>query len=305
MDPDRAVAGVAQGQHGVVSLHDVRRCGLSRDQTYRRVAAGRLRRCQPGVYAIAGAPETWRQRAMAAVLAAGPGALASHSTAAALWSFPNAEPERIVEVTVDRPRLPRLRDVAVHRSVHLLDGDRAVLDGIPVTSIPRTLVDLTAARGLGWIARALDDALRRNRTLLGDVRATSERVGGAPGRRPSVVQLLVDERLALGGGSTESWLERTVLQLLLDADLPEPETQHWVVVAGRHYRIDLAWPDLRVGVEVDGFQPHSSYAAFHDDRRRDLALQAEGWRVLHVTSETPAAQIIESVRRALAEASAR
>jgi very-short-patch-repair endonuclease len=290
----------ARGQYGLVTLADARSCGMSRDQVYRRVASGRIRRCHPGVFALAGAPETWEQTVMAAVLAGGEGALASHTTAAALWVFPGAERERLIEITVDRPRLPRLAGARVHRSVHLTDDDRTNVVRIAVTSIPRTLVDLAAVRGLGWLARAMDDSLRRDRTTLQLVNECSERLGGAPGRRPSVVRLLVDERLSIGAGKTESWLERTVLGVLLDAGVVAPELQHSVAVDGTRYRLDFAWPAQRVALEVDGFGPHSSYAAFHDDRRRDLALQRVGWRVLHVTGETPVPQIVASVTAALA-----
>jgi very-short-patch-repair endonuclease len=91
-----------------------------------------------------------------------------------------------------------------------------------------------------------------------------------------------------------------VLGVLLDAGLPAPIAQHPVNVDGRRYRLDFAWPEQRVAMEVDGFGPHSSYAAFHDDRRRDLALQGDGWRVLHVTEETPAPQIVAVISAALA-----
>ena len=237
---------------------------------------------------------------MAAVLAAGPGAIASHATAAALWALPDAERERLIEVTVPRPRLPRLPGVTAHRSGLLRDEDFATVDGIPVASVPRTLIDLTAVRGLAWIARALDDAVRRNLTTLSQAGACVARLRGAPGRRPSVLRLLVAERVEVGGGKTESWLERVVLGVLLDAGIPPPVPQFPVVVDGHRYRLDFAWPDQRVALEVDGFGPHSTYGAFHDDRRRDLLLRRDGWSVLHVTGETPAPEIAASVSVELA-----
>jgi hypothetical protein len=297
VDVDREVTDLARRQHGLVTHAQARARGLSQRSLSRRVASGRLQRLLPGVFVVAGAPETWEQRVLAAVLAAGPGALASHTTAAALWSMPDLDRLPCVEVTVPHPRLPRVAGAQVHRSLLLGEADRAEIDHIAVTSIPRTLIDLTATFGLGWIARAMDDALRRNRMTVPQIHECSERLGGAPGRRPSVVRLLVAERTGTAA-LTESGLERVVLGLLLDAGLPAPVAQHRVNVDGRRYRLDFAWPDQLVALEVDGFGPHSGYAAFHDDRRRDLALQRSGWRVLHVTGETPAPEIIGAISAA-------
>ncbi len=140
----------------------------------------------------------------------------------------------------------------------------------------------------------MDDSLRRNQTTIGEIRATVDRLPGAPGRRPSVVRMLVDERLAIGSGKTESWLERTVLKILLDADIPRPVEQLLIVAAGHEYRVDFAWPDRRLALEVDGYW-HGTYSSRHRDRERDLHLRQENWNVLHVTEETPADLIVSSV----------
>jgi hypothetical protein len=297
VDADREVTDLARTQHGLVTHAQARARGMSQRSLSRRVASGRLQRLLPGVFAIAGAPETWEQRVMAAVLAAGRGALASHTTAAALWNLPDLARQPYVEITVPHPRLPRVAGAQVHRSLLLAEADRAVVDRIAVTTISRTLVDLTATFGLGWIARAMDDSIRRNRATVRDVQECCERLGGAPGRRPTVVRLLVAERVGTAS-LTESGLERVILGVLLDAGVPAPVAQHPVTVDGRRYRLDFAWPAQLVALEVDGFGPHSTYAAFHDDRRRDLALQRSGWRVLHVTGETPAPEIVAAISAA-------
>ena len=188
----------------------------------------------------------------------------------------------------------------MHRSAVLAERDAAAVHGIPVTSVPRTLVDLSAVRGIGWLARAMDDAMRRNLTMLPDIRECANRLTGAPGRRPSVIRLLVDERFGAGGGKTQSGLERVVLGLLLDAGIDEPVPQYEVVVEGHRYLLDFAWPEHKVALEVDGFGAHSRYGSFHDDRRRDLRLRRADWDVLHVTDETPTQEIVASVQDALA-----
>ncbi len=190
---DEVLADLGARRHGVITTVDARSRGVSTDQLYTRVRQGRLRRVHRGVFVIAGSPDTWERRIAAAVLGAGEGSLASHSTAAALLQLNEAPFER-VEVTVPRHRLPRLDRVLVHRSICLEADDHAATRSIPVTSAARTIVDLTAVRGIGWIARAMDDAMRRNLALLPELRECSNRLRGAPGRRPSVVRMLVDER---------------------------------------------------------------------------------------------------------------
>lgn len=299
VDVDRELAAIAASRHGIVTHREARANGLSQRQLDYRVQTGRLVRVHPGVYAVGGAPRTFEQRVLAAVLASGAEALASHGSASVVWSLRGSEPEPRVEITTPRERLPQVQRVRHHRSAVLTDRDRAVVHEIPVTSVPRTLVDLSASRGIGWLARAMDDAMRRNLALLPDFRECANRLTGAPGRRPSVVRLLVDERFAIGGGRTESWLERVVLGILLDAGIEEPVPQHWVTVDGHRYRLDLAWPDKKIALEADGFGAHSSYGSFHDDRRRDLRLRRVGWDVLHVTGEMTAEEIVGAVDAAL------
>lgn len=297
--PDGIAAHRAAQQLGLLTHAQLISAGLSQDQINRRVRTGRLRRTHVGVFAIAGAPVTFEHEALAAVLAGGSSAVASHSTAAALWGFPSQERERPIEITSPRARLPRIPSVRVHRSVHLDDTDVRSVGDVPCTSVPRSLVDLTAVRGIGWLARSLDDALRRNLVTITEIRACAERLTGAPGRRPSVIRMLVAERLAIGGGRTESWLERTVLQVLLDAGVLPPVPQFPVEAGGHRYRLDFAWPDQKVALEVDGYL-HSTYAAVQHDRERDLHLRRAGWTVLRVTGETPTPLIVASILDALA-----
>jgi predicted transcriptional regulator of viral defense system len=300
VEADRVLSEIAACQHGIVTRAAALAAGITPRQLDRRVANGRLTRVHPGIYLVAGAPATWEQRLTSSVLAAGNGAVASHGSAAAAWGLRGSVRERQMEVTVHRGRLPRIADTRVHRSAVLADVDVTVVHGMPITSIPRTLVDLSASRGIGWLARAMDDAMRRNLTMLPDIRECANRLTGAPGRRPSVVRLLVDERFSIGGGKTHSWLERVVLGLLEDAGIPAPVPQYEVVLEGHRYFLDFAWPDRKVALEADGFGTHSSYASFHDDRRRDLRLRRDGWDVLHVTDETPTQEIVDTVLDALA-----
>ena len=164
MTLDAAIANRASLRLGIITNEDLRAVGASRQQTYRRVRDGRWRRLQPGVLAVAASPTTWEQAVLAAVLGAGQGAVASHSTAARLWGFPDFAPLSI-EVSVPRGRQPRLQGVRLHRVIDVPPEDRSEVRSIPATSASRTLVDLSGSISLGQLARTLDHGLRRCRAL--------------------------------------------------------------------------------------------------------------------------------------------
>ena len=136
---EEALAGLAAGQRGVVSLSQLHELGLSDPGITRRLQAGRLHRLYRGVYAVGHTALTPRARELAAVLACGDGAALSHRSAGFAWGFVKRRP-REVHVTCVRSRPPG-PGVVVHRST-LDAGDRVVLDGVPVTTAARTLVDL-------------------------------------------------------------------------------------------------------------------------------------------------------------------
>jgi hypothetical protein len=249
------------------------------------------------VYRIAGAPETSEQRILAAVLAAGHGAVASHVSAGVLWKLREIVPDRI-DVTVESGRQPRLLGVEVHRVDRFPLEDRRMVQGIPVTSIPRVLVDLSAYWSPGQLAVALDQMLRRRETTLWAVEQCVRRLESAPGRRCAIIEALVKERkepFVVG----ESHLEQLIFQPLAEAGLDLPVAQHEVSVGGRRFRLDFAWPDAMLYVEVDGFDSHRMRTDFHRDRRREAALVAAGWTPLHFTEICAPSEVVDRVQATL------
>ena len=239
--PSRAIDHLASSRHGVITSLEAGPAGLTAAQVKYRVARGIWRRLHAGVFAIAGAPLTWEQRVTAAVLAAGGGGSRRTRRAARLWGLAPMDPQPIVEVTVPRPRLPRLEGTRVHRSLRLSEADRGGVGSIPVTSIPRTLVDLTAVCGLGWIAR---DGRRAPPQPHDDLahprvqRSAERRTGPAADGRASPGRRATRDR-----GAHQSGLERVVLGILLDGGVAVPAPQHPVTIDDRRYRLDFAWPD--------------------------------------------------------------
>jgi very-short-patch-repair endonuclease len=228
------------------------------------------------VYRLAAVAPSGRQAALAATLWAGPGSAVSHASAGVLWGIDGVLATR-VELWV--PRRLRSKLVRVHQG-ELSNRDRRVLDSIPITSPARTIVDLAAVLDEESLDAAVDDVLHRGRTTLGVLRARVELASTEKRSGVSLLCKLLDERV--GGRAAESRLETRVRRLLHGAGL-RPVQQHEVVVGGRRYRLDFAWPALRVAVEPDGYSAHGARTAFEHDRARWADLTSVGWRLVPVT----------------------
>jgi hypothetical protein len=268
---DRAVAALAARQHGIVRLDQLYAAGLDKDAVARRVAAGRLHRLYPRVYAVGHLALTPHSRRLAAVYAYWPGALLSHRSAAALWGLLRHAPR--IEVT--SPRVGRARDgLVLHRSRLIHEEDRAVVDRIPVTSIARTIVDL-AEGAERYLAAAVREAEVRKRFDLGAIDRTIERLPGRRGRH-RLRRVLAAYRPE--NAFTRSGAERRFLEICGDHGLPIPQANVWI----DEFEVDFYWRDARLAVELDSTTFHLTMHAFHADRRRDRVLAARGIQVVRV-----------------------
>jgi Protein of unknown function (DUF559) len=213
---------------------------------------------------------------MAAVLAHGPTAVLSHRSAASLWGLSRST-RSIIEVTAER-RWSRA-GVELHRSS--LDADEiTVFNGIPVTSVPRTIFDLASVLGRRRVERAIQEAEVRRLT---DPLSVHDILARHPGR-PGAGTL----RRILAAGYTASTLTRSELEdrflAFLDArGLPRPNLNASINVRRRWMECDCVWRSRRLIVELDGRGSHDTSAAFERDRARDRALHAAGWRLVRVT----------------------
>lgn len=286
-------------QLGLITFGQAREAGLTRHQILSRVQSGRWRRPRTGVFVVNGAPATWGQAALAAVLAAGPEAVASHATAGVLWGLPNVFHEVVYEVSTPRPRRARHHGVQVHRTVRFLEMEHTVRGGIPLTAVARTLVDLSAALSVEQLGIATDHARREGFLRLDDLRKCIAGLAPAPGRRPKRIEAVLGARIK-GYDKSESGLEMRVLRAIVGAGLPEPVQQYWVTLDGRRRRIDLAYPELMLAIEVDGWANHGPRSAFDADRARENELDITGWHRLHFTSAFSDRAIAETVAKKLA-----
>lgn len=223
--------------------------------------------------------------------AAAAGTVISHLAAARCHGLvPFAE----LEVTTTRPYVPRWRHVIVHRVRSLDEQDVTVMNGFAVTTVARTCVDLAATLDERRLEAVVDEALRARLTSGPAIVDAVDRVA-RPGRKGSSAI----RRVMVSIGDGDSPLERRVVKWLRGAGLPEPEAQYEVRIGADVFRLDFAYPAQRVAIEVDGYGFHSSRRSFDSDRKRDVILQAGGWRVLRFTSRTSREFVVTAVRSAL------
>ncbi|MGH9038516.1 MAG: type IV toxin-antitoxin system AbiEi family antitoxin domain-containing protein [Acidimicrobiia bacterium] len=276
--PDQRAAATAARQFGAVTRRQALDCGLTPSQIEWRLRTGRWRRAAYEVYVVVGVPETWQLSAMVAVLAGPPGTVASHLTAAALFGLwtPPAPPH----VTVPRGTNGRYRGAVVHWSS--LDAlDRCVAARIPCTHPARMLVDCAAVLGERALCDLVDQTLFRFTDAPGVQRAMV-RASRAPGRKG---QRNLQHALEVWtpGPKPGSPAEMRLVRHLQRLGFPLPERQWKVRDEGGRFvgRIDLAWPDLKVGLEYDGEEHHGPRRWRQDDDRQDC-LEALGWQMLRV-----------------------
>jgi very-short-patch-repair endonuclease len=276
-NPDARIAAVAGRQHSVFSRQQALDVGFTRGMINRRQKAGRWLAADYAVYRVAGTSPSWRQRLMAACLG-GP-AVASHRSAGLLWGLPDV-PDDIVEVTALRHRRRRAPDVIWHESYHLTERDITEIEGIPLTRPVRTFLDLGVVLSPNELELVLNEGIRRNLLSVPAVWRRLDELG--PLRRGAAVVQAVLQRHVPNRRAPESVLETRFLQLVRSAGLPEPVAQLEVrsgdgVVA----RIDFAYPDRMIAIELDGAAYHDGELARKRDRRRDHRLGSFGWRVVH------------------------
>jgi predicted transcriptional regulator of viral defense system len=288
--PDVQVARRAAEQLGVLSLDDLRGCGLARDAVSVRVRNGRLHPIHRGVYAVGHANVSLEGRFLAAVKACGPSAVLSHFSAATLWgllAWDDRHPEVTVFGTATRVH-PGLR---VHRTRRLDRQDVGRHERIPVTSPARTLVDLASMLEYRPLRRAVRQAQSLRRVNLVELAEVLTRLGPRRGVRK------LARIIATGSAPTRSELEDVVLDLILRGGLAHPCVNAPLILAGRRVIPDFRWPEEHLIVEADGAAWHDGKLAREDDAERQALCEAHGERVLRVTWEQAIARPSQTVSR--------
>jgi very-short-patch-repair endonuclease len=269
---DAWIAEIAGRQHGVISREQLIALGLGKDAIQRRLRSGRLIRVHRSVYAVGHLNRSRETVWMAAVLAGGQGTVLSNRPAGAAWTICSSAGR--VEVTVPRQKRPSRR-IVFHHAVLPAD-ERTVRDGIPITTVPRTLLDLAATLDQRQLERAINEAeIQRHWDAL-SFHDLLHRYPKRPGTRNARAAL---HKRSQGATATKSDLEELFIEFADKAALPRPETN--VHIEG--IEVDCVWRKQRVIIEVDSWEIHRTRAAFERDREKSRILQAAGWRCVPVT----------------------
>jgi hypothetical protein len=271
---DSLIAALAERQHGVVSRRQLVEHGVNRYAVDRRIERRLLQAVHRGVFAVGHRSLTAEGRWMAAVLAGGPGAVLSHRTAATLLGILRSP---YLELTTPTQRYRS--GINIHSS--LLAVDEVTTERcIPVTTVPRTLLDLATVLRPTQLERAINEAEVQR---LSDPLSLLDLLKRYPGRPGTPAIRAILDKLSSGARITRSELEDRFLAFVAEAGLPPPEVNAWLFVRATWIECDCVWRPQRLVVELDGHAVHGTGAAFEADRARDRALQAEGWRVIRIT----------------------
>ncbi|HEV3401336.1 MAG TPA: DUF559 domain-containing protein [Acidimicrobiales bacterium] len=301
MHADSVIAAIAARRLGLFTRAEARAAGATRSITRHRLRRGHWVQVHADVFRLAGVPPSWEQSLRAASLAAGPAAVVSYRAAAQIWQLPGVSAD--IELTLPFGHDPLLVGVRVHHSRSLPPVDVTTRDDLRVTTATRTLIDLSAVLDRGTLQRALDHCLGQRLTT---TRFLTRRLDalGRQGRAGSALLAALVDDAARDRRRPESELERRLWDLLVQLPGPPPMAQYEVQLpGGRRARLDIAYPDLRLGIEADSYVHHSSASDWASDHTRRNALIAAGWRILPVTwddiSRNPDA-VLALVQRACA-----
>jgi len=274
------IAELAEHQHGAVALRQLEALGLSATAVHKRAARGYLHRVHRGVYAVGRPGLNANGRLMAAILAYGPDAVASHRSAAGLWGLrPDNRPN--VEISVPRKGLRSRRGIDVHRPRNLTAEDVGVERGIPVTTLARTLVDLGDVVNRRAVETAVEQAEVLRLFDLGALESAIRRTGPTRGR--ALIASVLEE--LTGPTLTESELEEAFLAIVRGAGIEDPEVNASITLRdGTPARIDFLWRERRLAVETDGHAFHRTRQSRERDARRDQLLGLAGIESIRFTA---------------------
>lgn len=277
---DRTIGAIARRQHGVLSLRQAQDAGATKAMIATRLRVGGLVRLSPRVLAVASHPATWQRQFKAAELGTPGSALADRSAAV----IHGLEGFRVLRPTVVAPPSANTRSglATVRRAATI---HATTVDGIRVTTLPRTLFDLLACSPLPQVERAIDDCLVTRRLGIAALAAVERVATASRLANAGTWRALVEERSADAWVPSSSELEGRLYRLLDQLpDLVEVQRQAtppWWKAAT--HRVDAYLPGWRLIVEADGRRWHTRLADFDRDQWRDNLAAAHGHLVIRFT----------------------
>ena len=289
---------LSRRQLGLVTSSQLARLGWTHHAVLHLASRELLIPVRRQVWRTAGVPPSKEMMLLAAVLAAGEGALLSHATAAQVWAFTKVPAPELIDVLVDSWSQPRLAGVRGHRTKWLPDGHRSRVGALPVTSAERTVVDCCGMVLPDQLKASVNSGLRRRVLTLPKLARTVDEVPRS-GRRAIVPVVELLGTLVAGYDPGDSDPEVDLVETLVGAGFPRPAQQIRVEACGHKMFIDVGWPELRVGYEYDSLEFHEH--RFHEDRDRLRRLKRAGWDVWPITKTTSRNEILAIATAAFAQ----
>lgn len=282
--PNNAILSrFAAQQRGAFSVAQARRAGFDRSAVHRRILDGSWLRLHPSVYALASAPHGWEQRIWAAALSRDR-ALLTHWTACRIFGLPDV-PNHLPTILVPRSANTRSESVRVFESDQFENIAVTEVDGLPVTTMPETILLLGRDVRARRLERVFDQAL-----VMGilDLNAMSRTIDREAGRRTPgtpLLRRLVSTRRSSAPQASSTYLNRILEALLHDPHIPPWTREFEFSLDEAPYRVDVYVPSVRLVIEADGRNWHARWEKMESDRVRDNALAARGIQTLRFTYE--------------------
>jgi hypothetical protein len=297
MHPEAILHRLAINQGGVVTRSQALAAGMTDRQISSRIETVRWSRIAAGGYRSLDMPG--RRNLVRAATTVLPNSVASHFSASALQGLRHVDTQ-VVSVLVHSRTTHTFPGVRVFRAHDLASAHTLLLDGIPVTSVARTIVDLAAVVRRRRLRAMIDDAVASKMTTTPDIRQVLEQV--ARRGKPGVSNLRAVLEDWVGTPRVESVLERAGNRLLKDVGI-EAWKPEYAIPWSQTKRFDVGFPDHRIAIEWDSRRWHEMGEAFERDRARDVKALANGWRILRFTwsdvHDRPG-HVVDTVRAVLA-----
>lgn len=274
---------LAARQHGAFSIDQVRAAGFDRSAVYRRIRSGAWVPIDDSVYAMASAPRTWRQALWAAVLSR-PRAVLTHWSACRLFGLSDI-PNHSPAILVPRGANPRSRVARVFETDQFDDIAVTEVEGLPVTTMPETILLLARDVRADALTRVFDEAIVGGMLDLNAMAATIDREAGRRTSGTPLLRRLTSSRTPSAPSKSSSYLERLLEIILHDSRMPPWTREYEFALDGVPFRVDFFVPSARLVIEADGRNWHARWQNMEKDRARDNALAARGIQVLRFTYE--------------------
>jgi hypothetical protein len=279
----RVLHELSRDKAGPFHRDEAERRGIPFAAIEHEVSVGRFVRWHAEVYAPVAVRRTLDTQLRAALLAAGPDAVVSHRAAAHRHCVSPVDASAVVEILVPHHCRPRLAGVHVHRSLALPSHHVTVVDGLRVTTVDRTLADLGAVSRSWVVAAAMEAAVIAGKTDISRLYRFVDDHGRSGRAGIGALRAALDDWL-LGDQRPGSALEVMFVRLVDRLGIPMPQLQYKIADGSRVIaRVDAAWPEIRLAVEVDGAHAHATAQSLQRDLARQNALVLLGWTVLRFT----------------------